>query len=62
MGFVSVNSQRIAWLKTALIASRIFSFVPPAKGLGFPNLVVTSVFSHCSTATVLMACRSCFPQ
>ena len=31
MGFRSVNSRRIAWLKTALIASRIFCFVPPAR-------------------------------
>ena len=62
MGFRSVSSHRIAWLKILLIASRIFLLVPPASALGLPNFVVTSVLSHCSTATVLMARNSSFPQ
>jgi hypothetical protein len=33
----SVNSHRIAWLKILLIASRIFSLVAPARGLGLPQ-------------------------
>jgi hypothetical protein len=60
MGFRSVNSHWIAWLKILLIASRIFSLLPPARGFGLPNFAVTSVLSHCSTATVLMARSSIF--
>jgi hypothetical protein len=62
IGFRSVSSHRIAWLKILLIASRIFSLVPPARGFGLPNFVVTSVLSHCSTATVLTDRNSTFPQ
>jgi len=36
MGLQFVNSHRIAWLKMLLMASRIFSFVPPCKRSGLP--------------------------